>query len=100
VVGNLRQVAGQHPDDPLLTSLVGRLSVASVEFAQLWADHRVQPCAVADYELRHPLLGSVRVTQQSLRCLRSPEQVLVVCAAADPGSVPVLTLLAQLADPL
>jgi len=44
VVGNLRLAAGQHPDDPLLASLVGELSMKSPEFAALWSDHRVRAC--------------------------------------------------------
>lgn len=38
VVGNLRFVAGKHPDDPVLALLIGSLVVASPEFASLWAD--------------------------------------------------------------
>ena len=96
VVGNLRQVAGQHPEDPLLASLIGRLSVASAEFARLWADHRVVPCATAVYELNHPMLRSVTVTQQSLRSLQSPDQVLVTCTSSDAASRQSLSLLAHL----
>ncbi|GLY31425.1 helix-turn-helix transcriptional regulator [Kineosporia sp. NBRC 101731] len=97
VVGNLRVVAGQHPDDPVLASLVGNLSMSSPDFARLWADHRVQPCATADYELQHPLVGTLTVTQQSLRSLQSPSQVLVTCTApAGSPSAAALTLLAQL----
>ncbi|BCI54700.1 hypothetical protein NIIDNTM18_39780 [Mycolicibacterium litorale] len=29
VVGNLRHVAGRHPDDPLLAGLIGELSMKS-----------------------------------------------------------------------
>lgn len=97
VVGNLRIVAGQHPDDPLLASLVGNLSMSSPEFARLWGDHRVQPCATAAYHLRHPLVGSLTVTQQSLRAMQAPDQILVTCTA-EPGSASAeaLSLLAHL----
>ena len=97
VVGNLRVVAGQHPDDPVLASLIGTLSISSPEFAKLWSDHRVRPCSIADYELRHPLVGALTVTQQSLRALQAPDQILVTCtAAAGSASAEALTLLAQL----
>lgn len=99
VVGNLRVVAGRHPDDALLASLIGELTMRSPEFAAMWADHRVQPCAVADYEMCHPLVGTLTVTQQSMR-LPGDEQLLVVTTAA-PGSPSqaALALLAQAGSP-
>jgi transcriptional regulator with XRE-family HTH domain len=97
VVGNLRLVAGRHPDDPLLAALIGSLSVASPEFASLWADHRVRPCATAVYELRHPLVGNLVVTQQTLRSIDQPDQALVThTVPAGSPSAEGLTLLAQL----
>jgi hypothetical protein len=85
VVGNLRLTVGAHPDDPALASLIGRLAMASPEFNTLWADQRVQACATADYELRHPRIGTLTVTQQTLRSVEQPDQTLVTCTAA-PGS--------------
>lgn len=85
VVRNLRLVAGRHPDDALLTSLIGELTMSSPEFATMWADHRVRPCDMDVYEMHHPLVGSLTVTQQSLRPPRH-EDWLVVVATAEPGS--------------
>lgn len=97
VVGNLRLVVGQHPDDPVLASLVGSLSMASPDFASLWADHRVQACATAVYTLHHPLVGDVTVTQQTLRSVDHPDQTLVThTAPAGSPSTEALTLLAQI----
>ncbi|GLY19420.1 transcriptional regulator [Kineosporia sp. NBRC 101677] len=97
VVGNLRLAAGEHPEDPLLAALVGNLSMRSPEFARLWGDHRVQPCASADYALDHPLVGALTVTQQSLRAMQTPEQVLVTCTApAGSPDTEALNLLRQL----
>ncbi|CAN5201363.1 helix-turn-helix transcriptional regulator [soil metagenome] len=97
VVGNLRLVVGQHPDDPVLASLIGSLSIASAEFASLWADHRVQACATAVYTLHHPLVGDVAVTQQTLRSIDRPDQTLVThTAPAASPSAEALTLLAQI----
>jgi transcriptional regulator with XRE-family HTH domain len=98
VVGNLRLAAGAHPDDPALASLIGRLAMASPEFNALWADQRVQACATARYELRHPQVGSLTVTQQTLRSVEQPDQTLVACTAP-PGSASAaaLTMLAHLA---
>ncbi|MGW6306529.1 MmyB family transcriptional regulator [Streptomyces niveus] len=64
VVGSLRQIAGHHPEDALLASLVGELSTACPEFAALWSDHRVRPCEADSYRLRHPPVGELTVTQQ------------------------------------
>jgi transcriptional regulator with XRE-family HTH domain len=97
VVGNLRLVSGQHPDDPALASLVGRLTMASPDFAALWADHRVRACASARYELHHPLVGTLTVTQQTLRSVDVPDQSLVTCTTErDSPSAEALILLAQI----
>ncbi|RJQ73765.1 helix-turn-helix domain-containing protein [Pseudonocardiaceae bacterium YIM PH 21723] len=98
VVGNLRLVAGRHPQDALLASLVGELSIHSPEFSVLWSDHQVAPCEADSYELRHPLIGTLTVTQQILVPARSPEQsVVVVTTTQGSGSENALTLLGGLA---
>ncbi|SFR27984.1 Transcriptional regulator, contains XRE-family HTH domain [Lentzea waywayandensis] len=95
VVGNLRLMAGQHPDDAALHELVGQLSAKSTDFASMWADHRVKACATAVYEMRHPLVGPLVVTQQTLSNGPGPS---VVVATAPPGSPSdaALSLLAHL----
>ncbi|WP_440105074.1 helix-turn-helix domain-containing protein [Streptosporangium sp. H16] len=100
VVGNLRLTAGRHPDDPLLAGLIGELTMRSPEFASMWADHRVLACDVADYEMRHPLVGTLTVTQQTLQSPRGNGPALVV-ATADPGSpsATALTLLSHVTAP-
>ncbi|WP_212997589.1 helix-turn-helix domain-containing protein [Winogradskya consettensis] len=95
VVGNLRLVVGLHPHDTVLATLIGTLSMRSAEFAELWADHSVQPCATTDYDLHHPLVGRLTTTQQSLRSLSSPDQILVTCTA--PAGSPSAEALALLA---
>ncbi|MFD9791506.1 helix-turn-helix domain-containing protein [Streptomyces sp. NPDC059070] len=96
VVGNLRIAAGRHPQDPLLAALIGELTMKSAEFAALWADHRVAPCDAASYELHHPVVGTVTVTQQTLSIARAPEQTLIVCTTpAGSPSEQALTLLRQ-----
>ncbi|WP_446038270.1 helix-turn-helix domain-containing protein [Streptomyces sp. SID1121] len=96
VVGNLRLVAGRHPDDAALHELVGELSAKSTDFASMWADHRVKPCAVDTYEMRHPLVGPLTVTQQTLS--QGPGQNIVV-ATTEAGS-PSRTTLALLGQTL
>ncbi len=96
VVGNLRIAVGRHPEDPLLAELIGELTMRSPEFVALWGDHRVAPCDAASYELHHPVVGAVTVTQQTLSIARSPEQVLIVCTTpADSSSEQALALLRQ-----
>ncbi|MER5554082.1 helix-turn-helix transcriptional regulator [Streptomyces sp. NPDC002793] len=100
VIENLRMTAGRHPDDSLLTSLVGELTMRSPEFATMWADHRVSPCDSAVYEMHHPLVGSLTVTQQSLRPPQDEERYIVL-AITEPGSPSqaALRLLAQATVP-
>ncbi|WP_329551035.1 helix-turn-helix domain-containing protein [Streptomyces sp. NBC_00696] len=94
VVGNLRLVAAEHPQDTALHALLGELSAKSGEFASMWADHRVKACAVATYEMRHPLVGPLSVVQQTLS--HGPGPTIVV-ATTETGSASraALTLLAQ-----
>jgi transcriptional regulator with XRE-family HTH domain len=94
VVGNLRLVAGQYPEDTALHELVGELSAKSPDFASMWADHRVKACAVAIHEMRHPLVGALTVTQQTLS--QEPGQNIVVATA--PADSPARTTLALLAQ--
>ncbi|MGV0768871.1 helix-turn-helix transcriptional regulator [Mycobacterium syngnathidarum] len=96
VVGSLRLAAGRHPDDALLSALIGELSVKSEQFAALWADHRVKPCEADSYDLRHPLVGPLTVTMQNLKLARDAEQSLcVVTTAEGSSSADTLQLLAR-----
>lgn len=96
VVGNLRIAVGRYPDDPLLAELIGELTMKSPEFVALWRDHRVAPCDAASYELRHPVVGALTVTQQTLAIARSPGQSLIVCTTpAGSSSEGALVLLRQ-----
>ncbi len=94
VVGSLRLVAGQFPEDVALHALVGELSSKSEEFASMWADHRVKADSVAVYEMRHPLVGALTVTQQTLS--HGAGRTLVVATA--PAGSPSRTALALLAQ--
>jgi transcriptional regulator with XRE-family HTH domain len=96
VVGSLRHVAGQYPDDALLAALIGELSMKSPQFVALWRDHRVTPCEAASYELRHPSAGPLTITQHNLVVARSPQQSLcVMTTAADTSSADAMQLLAR-----
>lgn len=94
VVGNLRLVAGQYPQDTALHALVGELSSNSTQFASMWADHRVKACTVATYEMRHPLVGALSVVQQTLSSGPGPSVVVATTEAGSPSRAAVV-LLAQ-----
>lgn len=97
LVASLRLRAGRHPDDALLASLVGELSVKCPEFVAMWGDHRVRPCEGDSFQLHHPLVGELTITQQSLQLNHSPEQSIVAVTTEEAsGSADTLELLRQL----
>ncbi len=81
-VAHLRLDAGRHPDDPLLTALVGELSVRSEEFRRLWADHQVRAKTHGVKLIGHPLVGELDFGYETLAVNGSPEQLLVAYTAA------------------
>jgi transcriptional regulator with XRE-family HTH domain len=100
VVGNLRIAVGRHPDDRDLAALIGELTMKSPEFVTMWGDHRIAPCDAASYDLHHPVVGAVTVTQQTLAIARSPDQsLIVVTTVAGSPSERALTLLRTLSAP-
>ncbi|MFB6440934.1 helix-turn-helix domain-containing protein [Streptomyces sp. NPDC056411] len=85
VVGYLRRDAGRNPDDPALASLIGRLSVRSSEFRQLWAAHDVQDKGFGVKVLRHPRVGRLTLAYETLTLPADPDQQ-VITYHAEPGS--------------
>lgn len=101
VVGNLRIAVGRYPDDRDLAALIGELTMKSPEFVTLWRDHRITPCDAASYDLHHPVVGAVTVTQQTLAIARSPGQsLIVVTTAAGSPSERAMALLRTLGTPM
>lgn len=92
VVGALRLASGRFPDDPALASLVGELTLGSEEFASMWADHRVKTGEAIGYGMRHPLVGAMHVTQQTLHA-EDGLTVVVATTEADSPSRAAMTLL-------
>ncbi|GIE32456.1 transcriptional regulator [Actinoplanes italicus] len=84
-VGNLRVMTARNPGDAGLAALVGELAIASADFARMWAEHSIEPCDSEIYELDHPVVGRLTVTQQTLRIPQQPNQSLVTMTA-EPGS--------------
>ncbi|MPY85361.1 MAG: helix-turn-helix domain-containing protein [Actinophytocola sp.] len=85
VVSYLRMDAGCHPDDPKLSALVGELSVKSEEFRRLWATHDVKEKGHGTKQIRHPLVGELTLSYETLRLPDDAEQSLVIYHA-EPGS--------------
>lgn len=85
MVSYLRLYAGCHPDDPELSTLVGELSVKSDEFRRLWATHNVKEKGHGIKLLRHPLVGELTLSYETLNLPDDEEQHLVTYHA-EPGS--------------
>ncbi|MEV0236248.1 helix-turn-helix transcriptional regulator [Nonomuraea sp. NPDC050786] len=78
VVGALRLYAGCYPDDPQLLTLVDELTARSEEFRRLWARHDVEEANHGVQRLRHPLVGELTLSFESLRLPDDPEHALTV----------------------
>lgn len=91
----LRLDAGRHPDDPLLASLIGDLSIHSSEFRRHWSANKVHQRTTGTKQHQHPLVGDLTVTYQALTPDDAPEQTLFVYSASpDSPSEAALQLLA------
>ncbi|WP_240503217.1 hypothetical protein [Streptomyces prasinopilosus] len=55
----------------------GELGAADRQFAALWAGHTVEPCGRDVYDLAHPVVGDLTVTQQTFHVPQEPHQSLV-----------------------
>ncbi|KUM77633.1 helix-turn-helix domain-containing protein [Streptomyces griseorubiginosus] len=85
MVSYLRMDAGCHADDPLLSTLVGELSLKSEEFRRLWATHDVKEKTYGVKRLRHPLVGDLALHFESFRLSDGTDQALITYHA-EPGS--------------
>ncbi|MEU8759854.1 helix-turn-helix transcriptional regulator [Streptomyces sp. NPDC048659] len=97
VVSVLRLYAGLHPDDQELLALVGELSVRSEEFRSLWAAHTVTDKGHGTKKVRHPLVGEMTLSYESLKVSGDDPDLMLVTYHAEPGSpsADALRLLAQ-----
>jgi len=62
-VGDLRAAHSRHPEDPEFAALINDLASHSKEFRALWDRHDVAVRAVDRKDIRHPVVGLIR-----LRC--------------------------------
>ncbi|MFG3585779.1 helix-turn-helix transcriptional regulator [Streptomyces sp. NPDC047990] len=84
-VARLRAMAGTAPDAPDLTGLVGELLLKSPDFAGLWERYEVTGRKAAQKTFRHPRVGTVTLTAQSLHVEGTPGQRIGVYTA-EPGT--------------
>jgi hypothetical protein len=62
----LRAVAGREPDAPALRELIGELSTLSPEFRSQWAAHDVRIHHSGRKRVRHPEVGELDLSYQSV----------------------------------
>lgn len=79
-VAEFRAEAGTRISSPSHSALVGRLSIASPEFAKLWADRGVERFASRQRVFRHPAAGTLIFEQHRLVPSDAPNLHLVLYA--------------------
>jgi transcriptional regulator with XRE-family HTH domain len=95
-VASLRLVAGLHPEDRSVAELVGRLTIASPDFARTWSQHRVHNCTAGVKHLHHPTVGRMDLDFTVLTVADgSGHRMLTLNAAPGSADHAALTLLAS-----
>ncbi|MFE9968317.1 hypothetical protein [Streptomyces sp. NPDC005525] len=90
-VSHLRLATGRHPDDHLLSELVGELCIKVTQFSTWWAVHRVDQCAHGTWHLDHSLVGELNLSYETLAQPAEPD--LSICLyTVEPGSASEETL--------
>jgi transcriptional regulator with XRE-family HTH domain len=85
VVALLRGEAGRDPYDKDLTDLIGELSTRSEQFRTWWAAHDVRLHRSGVKHLRHPLVGDLTLTYESMD-LTTDQGLRLNAYSARPGS--------------
>jgi hypothetical protein len=84
-VALLRTEAGRDPYDKGLSDLVGELSTRSEAFRTRWAAHNVRLHSTGAKHFRHPLVGELHLTYESMEMPGDPGLTMLVFTAA-PGT--------------
>ena len=95
-VAALRAETGRYPGHPRIARVLGELLDRSAEFRALWEDHRVRARLSGRKRIRHPGVGELEVTYETLQLTVDTDQVLCTYTV-EPGS-PSETALRRLAD--
>ena len=81
-VAQLRLVAGRHPMDQEVRTLIDDLTAASPEFADLWRTGDVAQRGHGSKSFRHPELGVLTMSYENLELPGDPRQRLVTFTPA------------------
>jgi len=95
LVGFLRYSSGIHPDDHRLSCLVGELVQRSDAFAELWAEHPVADCGYGIKRFRHPEVGRLDVSYESMPLPDTNHRMVMYQAEPGSPSADALALLLQ-----
>lgn len=82
-VASLRLVTGRYAEDAALADLIGELSIASDDFAQLWAQQPVTNCMSGTKQLNHPEIGALELGFEVLHLPDNPGHRLMTYTAAN-----------------
>ncbi|MDT0546835.1 MULTISPECIES: helix-turn-helix transcriptional regulator [Streptomyces] len=85
MVAGLRLQAGRNADDPVLTELVGELTIKSPEFRTWWADHNVREKTHGVKVYHHPLVGEMTLSYENVAFPGDADQALCIYTV-EPGS--------------
>src|SRR3954465_8477712 len=85
LVAHLRSQAGRNPYDRNLSDLVGELSTRSDEFRVRWAAHDVRFHRTGIKHLRHPLVGDLELSYESME-LSADDGLTMSIYTAEPGA--------------
>jgi transcriptional regulator with XRE-family HTH domain len=85
MVAQLRKMAALFPEDAEMTALIGELSVAYRDFAQMWARAEVKDCNIGWVRFDHPMVGMLQLYKDQFRVADGSGQMLVTLTAA-PGT--------------
>jgi transcriptional regulator with XRE-family HTH domain len=94
-VGQLRLSSGRFPGDEGLTNLVGELAIGSDTFRSLWAGRDVRERTHGTKQLRHPLVGELRLHFENFELSGGSGQRLITLHAVDGRAAEALELLAM-----
>jgi transcriptional regulator with XRE-family HTH domain len=85
MVAVLHEAVGRDPLDRDLSDLIGELSTRSEPFRTLWAAHNIRRHDTGVKGIRHPVVGEVTFTYNSMELLADPSLTMFIYTV-EPGS--------------
>ncbi|GCD96798.1 DNA-binding protein [Embleya hyalina] len=92
-VAYLRTEVGKRPRDPDLAVHLRELAAISPDFVRLWSAQAKFDLAHGTCRIRHPLVGALDLTYESLHPSDDPDKVVIAYAPADAVTAAALALL-------